>query len=127
MNFFDTHTKVVNMSVYEPKIIEKPWGRELLLSHEKEYAGKILEVKKGERLSLQFHEVKKESMYVLEGKMLLVLGEESFEVSEGQAVTILSGTKHRIEALTDIKVIEFSTPELDDIVRIEDDYGRVYD
>ncbi len=106
------------------RVIEKPWGREVWLAFEDEYAGKIIEVKKGARLSYQYHEKKKETMYVLKGKMRLVHEEGETILEEGESVTIHPKDKHRIEALTDVKIIEVSTSHLDDVVRIEDDYGR---
>jgi len=106
------------------KVVEKPWGREIWFAHEREYAGKILEVDFGERLSLQYHKVKKESLYVFSGEVEVLLGDEKRVIKEGESFTINPGTKHRFKALTDVKLIEVSTPELDDVVRIEDDYGR---
>ncbi|MBM3308741.1 MAG: cupin domain-containing protein [Candidatus Altiarchaeales archaeon] len=108
------------------KVVVKPWGRELWLVVEKEYAGKILEVKKGKRLSLQYHEVKKESMYVLSGHGEFTVGGDVFELKEGDNVTITINPRevHRVKALSDLRIIEISTPHLDDVVRVEDDYRR---
>ncbi|HHQ44860.1 MAG TPA: cupin domain-containing protein [Candidatus Altiarchaeales archaeon] len=113
------------MDVKTPEIIEKPWGRELHFALEDEYIGKILEVKKGARLSLQYHEKKKETMCVLEGKMLFTLKNQTQELSVGACITIQPGEKHRVEAITDLKILEVSTPEPDDIIRIEDDHDRI--
>lgn len=107
-----------------PEVVEKPWGREIWFAHEREYAGKILEVNEGERLSLQYHEKKKETMYVLSGEMKLTLDGEERVLREGDSVTINPGQKHRIEAVTPVRIAEVSTPQLDDVVRIEDDYER---
>lgn len=107
------------------RIIKKPWGQEIWLAFEDEYAGKILEVDKGARLSYQYHKRKKETMYVLEGRMKLVHEDGDIELGEGQSITLHPGDKHRIEALTHLKVIEVSTSHLEDVVRIEDDYHRV--
>ncbi len=112
------------MRVQKPKVVEKPWGREIWLAHEGEYAGKILEVKKGSRLSLQYHKRKKETMYILEGEIILILNDKKNEMRVGDSITINPGDKHRVEALDDTKIIEVSTPELDDVVRLKDDYGR---
>ncbi|VVB54252.1 Mannose-6-phosphate isomerase [uncultured archaeon] len=112
------------MRVNDVRVVDKPWGREVWWAFEGEYAAKVLEVKKGFRLSLQYHRKKKETMYVLSGSMLLSADGKDYEVAEGESVTILPGVKHRIKALTDLKVLEASTPELDDVVRVEDDYGR---
>ncbi|MBT9258583.1 MAG: cupin domain-containing protein [Clostridiales bacterium] len=107
------------------EIKEKPWGREIWYAVTDRYAGKILEVKAGQALSLQYHRRKKETLYVQEGKGKLQLGDEILEVGPGQAFTIEPGTIHRIEAITDLRILEVSTPELDDVVRLEDRYGRV--
>lgn len=106
------------------KIVEKPWGREIRFALEGEYSGKVLEVRKGLRLSLQYHKVKKETMYVLEGRVRLTLGQETKEMGEGASVTILPGVRHRVEAIEDARIVEVSTSELDDVVRVEDDFGR---
>ncbi len=110
------------------KIVKKPWGEEWWLAHTRRYAGKILFVKKGKRLSLQYHKVKHETQYLDEGrvKMLIGKGEELEEriLEKGAITEIPPGTRHRIEALEDSKIFEVSTPELDDVVRLSDDYGR---
>jgi quercetin dioxygenase-like cupin family protein len=105
-------------------IVEKPWGREIHFAVEDTYVGKILEVKKGHRLSLQYHRNKKETMYVHSGRMRLTLGDETEIVEEGKSVTLNPGIKHRVEALEDTEIIEVSTNHLDDVVRIDDDHGR---
>jgi mannose-6-phosphate isomerase len=112
------------MKLVDVEVVEKPWGREIILAHEDEYAGKIIEVKKGHRLSYQYHKQKKETMYVLSGRMKLVYkgGEKILE--EGDSVTLEPGDRHRVEALQDLSFIEVSTSQLDDVVRLEDDYGR---
>jgi len=107
------------------KIVNKPWGREIWIATEQEYAGKILEIKKGYRTSLHYHEQRKETLYVLEGR-LEVLDEKgnSIILDKGSSVTIFPGDKHRLVALEDLRLIEVSTPQLDDVCRVEDDYGR---
>ena len=113
------------MKFYSVKIVEKPWGRELWVAMEKEYGGKILEMKKGYTTSLHYHRYKKETIYVLEGVLRIYVPEgESREIKAGESVTIEPNDVHRLEAVTDVKLIEFSTPELDDTVRVEDYYGR---
>ncbi|MFH1835367.1 MAG: cupin domain-containing protein [Methanobacteriota archaeon] len=112
------------MRFVDIKVIDKPWGREIILAVEDEYAGKIMEVKKGCRLSYQYHEKKKETMHVYEGEMKLIHEEGEIILKPGDSITIHPKDKHRIEALTDVKIIEISTPHLDDVVRIEDDFGR---
>ena len=112
-------------SVGAPKIVDQPWGREVWYAHTGRYAGKVLEVDKGHVLSLQKHEVKHETLYLHAGRMSFRLGDTTFEWLPGQVVTIPPGTIHRMEALVDSSILEVSTPELDDVVRLEDRYGRV--
>ena len=108
----------------EPKIVRKPWGREIWYAHTERYAGKVLEVSAGQLLSLQKHNVKHETLYLQSGHMRFTLGDEVFEWLPGTAVEIPPGTVHRLEATEDSVVLEVSTPELDDVVRLEDRYGR---
>lgn len=114
----------MKMQFNEVKVVDKPWGRELWLAVEDEYAGKILEVNKGSRLSHQYHERKKESMYVLDGRMKITVNDVDHVLKQGDSITLKPGDRHRIEALEDLRIIEVSTPELDDVVRLEDDYSR---
>ncbi|MFV1985746.1 MAG: cupin domain-containing protein [Gemmatimonadota bacterium] len=107
-----------------PKIVDKPWGREVWYAHTDRYAGKILEVDAGHVLSLQKHNVKHETMYLQTGRMKFTLGEAIFEWTSGEAISIPPGTVHRMEAVEDSVILEVSTPELDDLVRLEDRYGR---
>ena len=107
-----------------PKIVEKPWGREVWYAHEDRYAGKILEVNRGHALSLQKHERKQETMYLYRGRLLYHLNGVEFEMGAGECITIRPGDVHRITALEDAVILEVSTPELDDVVRLEDRYGR---
>ena len=112
-----------------PQKTEKPWGYELLFAQTPKYAGKIIFVKKGHRLSLQYHEKKDESMYIYQGKVRIEIeGSDSRMVSRvaepGYSIRIPPGTKHRLEAIEDTTLLEVSTPELEDVVRVEDDYGR---
>ena len=111
----------------QPKIVDKPWGREIWYAHTDRYAGKILEVTCGHLLSLQKHRVKHETLYLLSGQILLTLDEEVVEWLPGTAVTVAPGTVHRMEAVEDSVLLEVSTPELDDVVRLEDRYGRAAD
>ncbi len=107
-----------------PKIVDKPWGREVWYAHTDRYAGKILEVDAGHILSLQKHVVKHETLYLQSGRMRFTLGEGTFEWTPGEVVEIPPDTIHRMEALEDSVILEVSTPELDDVVRLEDRYGR---
>jgi mannose-6-phosphate isomerase-like protein (cupin superfamily) len=107
-----------------PTIVDKPWGREIWYAHEDRYAGKVLEVTKGHALSLQKHERKQETMYLQSGRLLYHFNGVDFEMAPGQCITVNPGDVHRIEALEDAVILEVSTPELDDIIRLEDRYGR---
>ena len=115
---------------FEPERIEKPWGWELLWAHTEAYVGKLLFVLAGHALSLQFHNEKDESWYVYEGRAELEMGAPgntipaSEVVGPGAAFRIRPGTVHRVRALEDTLILEASTPHLDDIVRLEDRYGR---
>ena len=115
--------------VADPRTVEKPWGHELIWAETDRYVGKILHVKAGHALSLQYHEVKDETMHLLRGRMRLVIGPsagelETIELEEGQSIRIRPPTVHRVEAITDVDILEASTPHLDDVVRLEDRYGR---
>ncbi len=117
------------MSDVTPRRVEKPWGWELVWAETPSYAGKLLFVRAGESLSLQLHEVKEESWLVHEGRARLELGErdgelEEREIGPGDAFHFTPGTVHRVTALEDTLVVEVSTPHLDDVVRLEDRYGR---
>ena len=109
--------------------VDKPWGHEDIWARTERYVGKILSIRKGQRLSLQLHRKKDESIYVLRGVLKLTLendaGElEVDELTPGDRRRIETGRRHRFEALEDCELVEVSTPELDDVVRLEDDYGR---
>jgi mannose-6-phosphate isomerase len=115
---------------FEPTRVDKPWGYELIWALTDAYCGKVLFVRAGEALSLQFHREKDESWYVLEGRAEVELaapGEKTMStevVTPGAAFRITPGTVHRIRALDDTLILEVSTPHLDDVVRLEDAYGR---
>ena len=109
--------------------VEKPWGYELIWATTKDYVGKILHINKGHQLSLQYHRIKEETILVSSGKMTLVFENEKGEMQEillvaGEAHHIPTGRKHRMIAVEDCEVFEVSTPQLDDVVRLEDGYGR---
>ncbi len=119
----------MDTGVKKPQKVDKPWGFELIYAHTEKYAGKVLSIKKGHRLSLQYHRNKDESMYVHEGKILIQLGGTdgqlvSHTLSQGDCVRVTPLMRHRMEALEDAIVLEVSTPELDDVERLMDDYGR---
>jgi mannose-6-phosphate isomerase-like protein (cupin superfamily) len=122
---------------HEPRRVEKPWGYELIWAEAEEYVGKLLFVRAGQALSLQYHDRKDESWLVQEGRATLELGEvggprelvldlvlESIEIGPGDAFRFRPRTVHRITAIEDTLVLEVSTAQLDDVVRVEDRYGR---
>lgn len=110
--------------------VEKPWGHELIWARTDRYVGKILHVRAGHALSTQYHERKDETLYLLRGELRFWVGPsvdalEEVSLREGESYRILPGTVHRMEAVRDCDILEASTPELDDVVRLEDRYGRV--
>jgi mannose-6-phosphate isomerase-like protein (cupin superfamily) len=115
---------------FEPRKVEKPWGHELIWAESEQYVGKLLFVKAGESLSLQFHRVKDESWLVQDGRAKLELGSAGDAVlrvevvGPGATFRFRPGTVHRVTALEDTTIIEVSTTELDDVIRLEDRYGR---
>ncbi len=115
--------------VFTGRRVDKPWGYELIWGHTDAYVGKILHVEAGHALSLQYHEVKDETMYLLSGELEIELGDhedalETHVLQPGQSVHLKPGRRHRLTARTDSDVVEVSTPELDDVVRLDDRYGR---
>ena len=109
--------------------VEKPWGYELIWAETSVYAGKILHVKKGHQLSLQYHRVKEETIYLYSGKLKFVFEEkpgvlEDIILEPGQAHHIPPNHQHRMIALEDCDIFEVSTAHLDDVVRLQDNYGR---
>ncbi len=111
------------------KTVEKPWGREIWVAHTDEYAFKIIEVKAGTRASLQYHQRKHEHIYVDQGLIRLELEGadgviQTSDVGPGNVIEVIPGRKHRVAALQDTRLLEVSTPQLDDVVRVQDDYGR---
>jgi|TARA_B100000809_G_scaffold125555_1_gene123808 mannose-6-phosphate isomerase-like protein (cupin superfamily) len=116
--------------IEQPRRVEKPWGYELIWAETDQYIGKILHVQAGEALSLQYHETKDETIYLLSGTMLFQAGPSpdelvDYHMEAGQRFHVTTGTVHRMVAETDIDILEASTPHLDDIVRLADRYGRV--
>lgn len=113
----------------EVKVVTKPWGHEVLWAHTDRYVGKILHIKAGHSLSVQYHERKDETIYLLSGQMIYRVQNEAGELTDvglrvGEAYRITPHTVHQMEAVTDCDVLEASTPELDDVVRLSDRYGR---
>lgn len=113
----------------ESSRVDKPWGYELRWAITERYLGKILHINKGEALSLQYHERKDEYQYVLKGALDMELGGPdgrltTHRMSEGDTLHITPGTRHRMTAVEDTDIFEVSTAEIDDVVRLEDRYGR---
>jgi mannose-6-phosphate isomerase len=111
------------------KRVEKPWGYELVYAVTERYCGKIIFIRAGEELSLQFHRLKDETIYVHSGRVEFEIGEPGQQVdteviAPGRAFHLRPGTVHRLRALADTVILEVSTPELEDVVRLEDRYGR---
>lgn len=113
----------------EPTRVDKPWGHELIWARGDAYVGKILHIEQGHCLSLQYHEKKDETIHLLSGEILFRVkeGDKLVErrMQPGESYRIVPGTVHQMEAVVSSDLLEASTPELDDVVRLEDRYGRV--
>jgi mannose-6-phosphate isomerase len=113
-----------------PKRVEKPWGHELWWAQTERYVGKLLHVKAGHQLSLQFHERKDETIHLWSGELRLALDErdgsglQEHVLSVGDSYHVRPGVVHRMIAVTDCDILEVSTPEVEDVVRLQDSYGR---
>jgi mannose-6-phosphate isomerase len=109
--------------------VDKPWGHELIWAETDRYVGKVLHINAGQKLSLQYHEKKDETIHLWSGRMRFVYDEGNGvverELVAGESFHIKPFVKHRMLAITDCEVLEASTPELDDVVRLEDAYGRI--
>jgi mannose-6-phosphate isomerase-like protein (cupin superfamily) len=110
--------------------VDKPWGYELRWAITERYLGKVLHLNKGEALSLQYHERKDECQYVLSGSIDMEVGGAegkltTHRMTAGDTVHLTPGTRHRLTAIEDTDIFEVSTPEIEDVVRLEDRYGRV--
>lgn len=117
------------MAETKPVRVEKPWGHELIWAHTDRYVGKILHIRAGHALSLQYHQKKDETVHVLSGRMRFQTGAEGEGLQDrvlgsGESFHITPLLRHRMIAETDCDILEASTPELDDVVRLEDRYGR---
>jgi mannose-6-phosphate isomerase-like protein (cupin superfamily) len=109
--------------------VEKPWGHELIWAHTDRYVGKVIVIEAGKRLSLQRHVVKDESIFIIAGRLRLTLEDETgvigvVELGAGDHHHVPTGRIHRFEAVERTELMEISTPELDDVIRLEDDFGR---
>ncbi len=109
--------------------VDKPWGYELRWAITDRYLGKIIHVDAGQALSLQYHVQKDEAIFVLQGELDLVLEDETGDVrthrlTAGMSARVRPGRRHRFQAVSDVDICEVSSPEIDDVVRLEDNYGR---
>ncbi len=116
----------MTLGPYENEVtrVEKPWGYEIVYGLTDRYCGKALFIRRGEQLSLQFHREKDEVVYLQEGRIELEVEGRTEVVGPGRAFRFEPGTVHRWRALEDATVLEVSTPEIDDVVRLDDRYGR---
>ncbi|MEO7218898.1 MAG: cupin [Gemmatimonadaceae bacterium] len=114
----------------EVRFVEKPWGHELIWAHTPLYVGKVLHIKAGQALSVQYHVQKDETIHLLRGEMIYRVGDiaggemKAISLAAGESFRNEPGTVHQMEAVTDCDVLEASTPHLDDVVRLKDRYGR---
>lgn len=112
----------------EVTTVPKPWGHETIWAHTDRYVGKILHITAGHALSVQYHNRKDETVYLLSGRLIYWVKEgdelRDMQLKVGEAFRITPGTVHYMEAVTDCDVLEASTPDLDDVVRLTDRYGR---
>lgn len=110
------------------KTVPKPWGHETIWAHTDRYVGKVLHIKAGHALSVQYHNRKDETVHLLSGELVyrVQMGDalEDMRLKQGESFRITPGTIHQMEAVTDCDILEVSTPELDDVVRLSDRYGR---
>jgi mannose-6-phosphate isomerase len=116
------------------RIVPKPWGHEVIWARTDLYVGKVLHIKAGHALSIQYHEKKDETIHVLSGKLIYRVGDRvqgagdteltAIDLREGESFRNTPGTVHQIEAITDCVLLEASTPHVDDVVRLKDRYGR---
>ena len=117
------------MSLLPIQYVAKPWGSETIWARTDKYVGKILSILEGARLSLQYHNIKDETIHILSGEIIFTYEENNKlltrVLSSGTSFHIPPGTKHRMQALKFTRILEASTSELDDVVRMEDDYGRI--
>ena len=117
------------MGAHLPRRVDKPWGHELIWAQTDRYVGKRIAINEGRRLSLQLHRVKDEWIYLLSGRLLLTLEDAAGalierELAPGDDARVPVGRRHRFTAISSCELIEVSTPELDDVVRLADDFGR---
>ena len=113
---------------FEVRFVQKPWGHETIWAHTDRYVGKVLHIKAGHTLSVQYHNRKDETIHLLSGEMIYRVQQEGvltdMRLRAGESFRNEPGTIHQMEAVTDCDVLEASTPDLDDVVRLSDRYGR---
>jgi mannose-6-phosphate isomerase len=115
---------------FDVRFVQKPWGHETIWAHTEQYVGKVLHIKAGHALSVQYHEQKDETIHLLSGEMIYRVGAagqqemQETTLKAGESFRNTPGTVHQMEAVTDCDVLEASTPHLDDVVRLADRYGR---
>lgn len=113
---------------FDVRFVQKPWGHETIWAHTELYVGKVLHIKAGHALSLQYHNLKDETIHLLSGRMIYRVKQGDtlvdLPLEAGQSFRNTPGTVHQMEAVTDCDVLEASTPHLDDVVRLTDRYGR---
>ncbi len=129
MTPLDLNDPITSSGPRTARRVQKPWGHEIIWAECDRYVGKLLHIRAGEALSLQFHERKQETIHVLSGEVRYEVGTsvdslESVHLAAGDGYCTLPGTIHRMTAITDCDILEASTPHLDDIVRLNDRYGR---
>ncbi len=121
------HSDELSILELDMRRIDKPWGFEIVWAETANYVGKILHINAGHKLSRQYHHFKEETFLIKNGEMILEIGypvEESIIMTVGKTYHCPPTTIHRMIAVTDVDIIEVSTPQLDDVVRLQDDYGR---
>jgi mannose-6-phosphate isomerase len=126
---FRRHDQAIRMSERVTiRRVPKPWGHETIWAHTDVYVGKILHINAGEALSVQYHNVKDETIYLLSGELIYRIWDgdrpQDVDLEIGDAYRVTPGTIHQMEAVTDCDILEVSTPHLDDVVRLQDRYGR---
>lgn len=119
----------VTAGKFDARLVQKPWGHELIWAHSEHYVGKVLHIKAGHALSVQYHRQKDETIHLLRGEMIYRVGTTADDMTDvsltaGESFRNTPGTVHQMEAVTDCDVLEASTPHLDDVVRLSDRYGR---
>lgn len=119
----------VTAGKFDARLVQKPWGHELIWAHSEHYVGKVLHIKAGHALSVQYHRQKDETIHLLRGVMIYRVGTTADDMMDisltaGESFRNTPGTVHQMEAVTDCDVLEASTPHLDDVVRLSDRYGR---